>query len=144
MVFANTFRRFFNSPPYIFVFVLIIFILVLSLIYLTEFSRIEQIRIIDAEVQVSNFLGFNIDTEELIFGVMMPGNTGKRVVILNSSKPVFVKIKSKGDIAKWISFSDNNFILDGYKEINFYISIPDDAKYGNYTGKVIVYFLKPD
>ena len=50
-------------------------------------------------------------------------------------------IKFKGDLAEWTSVSDNNFVLNGAKNITFQIDVPFNAKQGNYTGQVWV-FLK--
>ncbi|MFH1055783.1 MAG: CARDB domain-containing protein [Candidatus Altiarchaeota archaeon] len=45
-------------------------------------------------------------------------------------------LSKSGDIADWIRFEDNTFVLDGQHDIPVYVSIPDSTPNGVYTGRI--------
>ena len=83
-------------------------------------------------------IGLNTDTDKLWFGSANPGNQATRKVnmINNYDFPVAVSITINGDIAPYISVSDNHFVLNSNetKVLTFYFTSETVTPYGNYTG----------
>ena len=89
--------------------------------------------------------GLNNDVDSMKFGKIGPGNGGMRYFTIHPTMDALVKIKATGDMAKFLSFSENNFEMKNgeYKQITAFIDIPEDTAYGNYSGKIQVYFFRP-
>jgi hypothetical protein len=89
--------------------------------------------------------GFNTDTWELSFGKNHPGGSGTKYFSITSKERAHVFIKVSGNMSEFLSFSDNNFIIQPgeTKKIQTDLKIPQDAMLGNYSGKVQVYFFRP-
>ena len=96
---------------------------------------------VDMFVKVDNYAGFNVDTSALYFGTIAPGNSAFRFLDFGSVNKVRVIIIPFGKIKKWVSFS-NNFILEGNKSVKVTVDIPKNAEFGEYKGKLKLYFLK--
>jgi len=83
-------------------------------------------------------IGLNTNTDKLWFGKSNPGNQATRKVnmINNYDFPVAVSITLNGDIAPYISVSDNHFILkpNETKVLTYYFTSNTDTPSGNYTG----------
>lgn len=107
---------------------------------------IENIVVTDIKLKVGDRFGLNVDPESINFGRIMPGTTGLRNVTLenNASYPLKASISRYGEVADWVDVSENNFILEeGEKrDVTFYAYAPNDAAFGNYTGKARVVFRR--
>ena len=107
---------------------------------------IENIVVMDIKLKVGDRFGLNVDPESINFGRLMPGTTGFRNVTLenNASYPLKVSISRYGEIADWIDVSENNFILEEKEkmDVTFYAYAPNDAAFGNYSGKTKVIFKR--
>ena len=124
---------------------LIVLSFIIALISITatnlfySFYIIEYVKELDMSLIVGNHAGFDVDTEKLSFGMIMPaGNSCTRYVFLSNKKdyPLKVYINFYGDLADWVSVSDNYFILKPgeEKKLSFTANAQKDASYGNYTG----------
>lgn len=93
--------------------------------------------------KVKNHSSFNLDTDSLHFGGGLPGAVLQRGLNITSPKDAFVLITWAGDGLMYVS--DNDFYLnaDEVKGIQFTMNIPQDAKQGNYTGKILFSFYEP-
>jgi len=107
---------------------------------------LEDYKELDVYVTVGDHLGFNIDTSDLFFGTIQPGASGKRSITLelDNCDKCKVNLKSSGSIKDWISISENNFIIKKgeKKSLDIFLNIPNNAQYGNYTGRLMIYFWK--
>ncbi|HID43461.1 MAG TPA: hypothetical protein EYP30_06780 [Archaeoglobaceae archaeon] len=78
--------------------------------------------------------------DRLDFGKLPQGMVEKKEILLenNKKKEVLVNPVANGSIAKWITFENNEFRIpaEGNVKQNIYLSIPNDAEPGNYTGYV--------
>jgi len=110
---------------------------------ISSLVKMSSIRTIDVNFSIGDYVGFNLDQEVLNFGTTIPGGTSTRIVELVSDKPLKVHITVEGQVKDWMKISDNDFIMDGKKEVGFAISAPVDMPKGNYTGKVTIFFMKP-
>ena len=100
----------------------------------------------DMVLIVSDHIGFDVTTEKLHFGMVTPGGSSTRDLIIANefSRPLIVQIKTSGKLASWVAPSVNNFILqpNETKNVTMVAVAPEDAKYGNYTGKVKIVFRR--
>ncbi len=93
---------------------------------------------------VGNYTGFDVTTNALIFGTVMPSSYAKRKInITNINERIHkIYIKPTGELAKWTTLSENKFVLkEGQsKEIAIKIDVPHDAEYREYTGSLKIIF----
>lgn len=104
-----------------------------------SFYIIADVKELDMSLIVGKHTGLDVGTEKLTFGMIMPaGNSCTRYVFLSNKKnyPLKVYINFYGDLADWVSVSDNYFVLqpDEEKKLSFTANAQKDATYGNYTG----------
>ena len=98
------------------------------------------------EVKVSDHFGLNADTDAIKFGMIMLSTSAERSIVINNNAtyPLKVVILKSGYIADWVKISENNFILkeNENRQVIFKVSAPENANFGNYTGKVKIIFKK--
>jgi len=94
----------------------------------------------DLYVEGAKRVGFNVDTDAVHFGIVPPGASGERIVVVETDVEARVRVKSSGELAKWVSVSDNDFVLgrDELKEISITTSVPEDAEIGKYEGEITI------
>jgi len=95
---------------------------------------------------VDNYVGFNAANDSIYFGtVPLEGSASRNIVLKHSySKPLLVQLKPSSYLSKFVSVSDNNFILepDINKTIIVNVYVPKNMDYGNYTGKLGVIYRR--
>ena len=94
---------------------------------------------------VGDYVGFNVDTDAIYFGVINKSGSGSRIIdIKNTDVPYMVNIESYGELAKWVYVSENNFLIRPYenKSLKVTVLVPPDAAYGNYAGLLKVILRK--
>ena len=130
-------------------FLLLVFAVMIStfLTYLFYNSYvIENIIMLDMMVKVNDHFGLNADGDAIKFGMVMPGTSSERSITANNSAvhPLKVVILKSGYIADWVGVSENNFILEGGedKDVVFEVFAPEDAAFGNYSGKAKIIFKR--
>ena len=128
-------------------------ILVCVIILIITFIGIYRARTIDYEeipitLSVGDYLGFNIDSDALHFGTVMPSGHGYRNMNVHNKKEIRCKVflEADGPITEWITFSpEDTFYLDGdeTETIQVNVTVPPGTEFGNYSGiKVKTYFYK--
>jgi len=94
------------------------------------------------DLGVNSYTGFNVDTDAIHLGTIMPGSTAKRNLFIANSNEVltFVRITVEGNLSQWAQVGDNNFFLLGNanKTVSIWATAPADAAYGNYTATVSI------
>jgi len=126
--------------------ILILIIIISSLITYFIYNSLKPIEIqtIDMSLTVGDYTGFDVNTSSLIFGTAAPSSFIKRSVnITNIDENTHeIHIKATGDLKKWISISETEFILkkEESKEISIKANIPNDAEYREYEGKLKIIF----
>lgn len=107
---------------------------------------IENIMNLDMDVKVGDHFGLNADADAVRFGMIKPGTSGERAILVNNNAkyPLRVVILKSGYIANWVKVSENNFILkeNESKQINFEVFAPNNINFGNYTGNIKVILKK--
>jgi hypothetical protein len=102
---------------------------------------VPEIRYIPVKIEVGQKVGLDISTDmPLSFGVTFPTGTSGRDINLTHDHdfPARILFVPGGDIWEWISFTDNNFIMEkgDVRDIKIIITVPEDAQSGTYTGFV--------
>ena len=91
-------------------------------------------------------VGFNLNTDKLYFGTVMPGGSGKRAINIfhNYTYPIKVKIFITGYISNWVKADKTEFTVQPNETINvpFTVNVPKGTPYGNYTGKAKLVFAR--
>lgn len=98
-----------------------------------------------AKVVEGKMVGVNIDTDALYFGKIRKGGLSTRWIIVDNQDedPHLIRIRTFGDLSKWVYVSDNNFILANNESRRVTVScdVPQEAEVGNYTGRLQVVYL---
>ncbi|GIU70273.1 MAG: hypothetical protein KatS3mg002_1509 [Candidatus Woesearchaeota archaeon] len=145
---ANNFRPLKNFKSLIKLFLILLLVSVigsLATVFVYYKSNIVHYQEIPMIVKVQKGASsFNTSTESLNFARLSPGNGATKIIMLSSQNLTKVHFEPVGTIAKFISLSENNFILlpEENKIIEVYLDIPKDADEGVYNGTLKIYFYK--
>ncbi|MGB9708312.1 MAG: hypothetical protein ACPLXC_03260 [Candidatus Pacearchaeota archaeon] len=131
--------------------VLLMVIIALLTITLTELIfyyskyvyKVKKVTVYDMKMEVGNHVGFNLDAEELNFGTVPPGGGSKREVVITTDSPTLLKVMFEGELADWVSVSENDFIFNGSKSLTFLAVSPENTSLGFYKGKAIIVLKEP-
>jgi hypothetical protein len=109
-----------------------------------EDLRIYDSREVDATFQVSNKVGLAADTQSLNFGIVPPGGSSQREILLyhNYTTPLKIKFIYSGSIAR-VLWPITPFYLEPGVERHVSIVAYAPATHGNYSGIVKVLYIKP-
>ncbi len=116
------------------------FFFIVSILYLVSINDSTVEMGMSLNVNDDLLVGYVTETDSLKFGDMPRGSITLRPITINSTSANRVIISTEGALGAWASVSDNNFTLyEGYsKKIDVIITIPPDAKVGNYTGTLLI------
>lgn len=128
--------------------------LCILIIILTAFASVlgtilwssPEIKNIDIYLTVGNYTGINVNSSALWFGTIPQNAVAQRNIIINNGDawPRRVWIKAQGEIAKWISVTDNGFLLKPNEgmQVGVVVSIPPDAAQKNYTSQLEIVLIR--
>ncbi len=131
-----------------FFFLLIIVVIISAFLtyFFYDYFIIEKEYTLDMKLRIDDHFGLNADANALKFGMIKPGTSSERYILINNNAtyPLKVVIVKSGYIADWVNVSENNFVLkeNESKQIIFEAIAPKDSNFGNYTGKVKIIFKK--
>lgn len=98
------------------------------------------------DVKVADNYAFNLDSDAVHFGKVVPGNDGIRGFNLTSTFtfPISAELRFSGPLSKWVSATENNIILppSTTHAINLTVSIPEGTPFGHYFGTMHVVFRR--
>ena len=99
---------------------------------------------IDMHVTIGNATGVNVATDAIYFGTIKPGNSVTKIItIQNSEQRHKVVIKTSAEFSEWIHYEPILFMEPKEKkEMQLTASIPKNAEYGTYHGKLKVNFYR--
>lgn len=123
-------------------FLLLILLASLTFIFTTYFLSEKVVHAqelpVSFEIVEHHIIGINVETDSLKFGSIGVGNSASRkITVINPFDfQVKVSIDFNEEIKKFISSSENNFILDvkANKTFPITVEVPENARFGNYTG----------
>jgi hypothetical protein len=119
-----------------------------GLFYTYEITRYQS------DVEITDLLtenisiGVTVDPINLNFGkIPIGGSYGTRFLDLVNlqEQRAKVMIKAFGNTSSMVTFSHNNFVLDGLKNLTVEITLTttNTTKIGNYTGEIDVIIIRP-
>lgn len=118
----------------------------LNAITLLENRKVYQTEELGIFVKVSNYTGFNVDTDAIYFGTLPNSGKATRIVqIANSDRESKVTLSATGKAAEWITLPNQTLLLQPGETANIPVSIaiPPNAPEGNFGGRLLIRFLKP-
>ena len=122
---------------------LIIAIIIVG-VFIADRLLVQNVITYEMHLEVGSTSGFNLDTDKLYFGRVVPGSSASRDVIINSSysSPLRVALEKSGPVADLVVFSENNFVLmpGEHKKVSGSVAVPLNMSYGVYTGTLRVVF----
>ncbi len=124
---------------------LVVLVLVLVLVNIWSFYRERSLwekKVFDIKVYVGDTLGFDVNAELLVFGIVPRGAVGKRFIEFKNDSNIRKKIDMSvyGEVAPWVWVSDNHFYLDPdqYRKITVSLKPSQDAEKREYHGKLVI------
>lgn len=94
---------------------------------------------VDMYLTVGPYIGMNIDQTGIFFGTVPPGGEAERIITINNEDnwEKNVHFEASGNISSWVSLPGDS-VIEANKRTNFtiHVSVPTDAEYGDYTGKL--------
>jgi hypothetical protein len=103
---------------------------------------------IPMNIQIADFIGFDVNNSKLNFGAILPGGHSRRnITITNDFKnDIHVIMQFDGEIKNWISGYKEEFVLQEgeSKELMLTVSPPYEIKKSNYTGTAYVTIYKTE
>jgi len=116
-----------------------------SLVY-SQFI-IQDIRELSMKVKVGDVVGMDVNDTVISFGIIpYQGGSAQRKIMLENmeDKPLRVFVKNTGEMAEWVSASEEKFILDvgEKKELIFTAMPPKGTERGAYYGNARFVFLR--
>ena len=100
---------------------------------------------LEMRLQVSDYVGFDVETSAIVFGTVPPGGMGQRDIIINNlaDEPRNILIRAEGGLSEWVSVSENMFLVlaNEEKPVSVHVQVPEDAEFGNYTGTMKIHFF---
>lgn len=135
-----------KKRKFVFVMILIFIAGVVISSLFVAMSAPAEIKEFDMYLTVGEHIGFNVDIDAIYFGTLPQEGAGSRRIILKNDEDFSkkVKISASGELADWVWLEENNFVLskNETKEVRIYVSPPEYAEFGNYTGKLRITFRK--
>lgn len=95
------------------------------------------------EVYVDRVVGVNAETDAVHFGIVPPGSSSERkMTVTAGDSRTLVTFESSGDIADWVTVSENNLLLESGRNATVMIGvkIPEDViplAYRNGTLRIV-------
>ncbi|MEK6823164.1 MAG: hypothetical protein AABY13_05015 [Nanoarchaeota archaeon] len=91
--------------------------------------------------------GFDLNTSVVTFGKLNPGQSLDRYFSVNNTgdETVRVVVRRYGELAPWVTINTPIFnVTPEQHSVTFQatVVVPEDAKPGNYTGKLLVIILR--
>ena len=94
---------------------------------------------------IGDKIGLTINSTSLDFGILMANTSSTKTINLTNQYnfPIKVKIFMNPKMEGYL-FSKNNFIIHPQQTVShtFTLTLPQDAKKGDYSGKIKLYFFK--
>ena len=127
--------------------VLLVFIVLLSVIAVLFYIYLPvETKIVKMQVFVSNYTGFNVDTDALYFGTVPGKGTAERSFSIDNTLDIdlFVHLSTEGNISSFVSISKNDFPIKAKSsdKVKITVNIPDGIEKGEYSGELYVIFRR--
>jgi len=97
---------------------------------------------------VSDVMGFNVNTSALYFGTIPPSGTGTRHISIENMDGYakMVGIRFFGQAAPWTYTENPSFTIGPHEKIKVPVNVhvPEDAPFGEYSGIARIYLTKAE
>lgn len=132
-----------------FIIAIVLLIIAFIIFFVALMQAIDHFTIIEkkkiyASLTVYDHYGFDVNPYNLTFGMLMPGSTARKELIIENryNFPIKVKIIPKQDMKKFIEIKEHVISVNKTEKITVSAYVPADTPYGNYSGEVIVVIRK--
>ena len=119
-------------------------VLIVISVYVLINSPLEM-KTLDLSFVVGEHLGFDLNASSLSFGIIMPGGSAVRRVVMqnNYDFPIKVEIYTSKNIRGYVFAEPEHLIESGKTEqISFNLIVPEYMEHGEYSGEVYFKFRK--
>ncbi len=119
-------------------------IIIFHSLFLVNANLVKELQV---KFETGKKIGIDVNNTALTFGIVPPGSTSTRELILTNTinKDLKIILKAEGPTKDFISFQENNFLLKSSetKKIFVYTTAPLTDENKIYTGIVKIYSFKP-
>lgn len=127
-------------------FIFLVLFSLLTILFFTfhAFNQVHIIQKVPFTINVSNYVGFNLDTDMLHFGGVVPGGYAARNIMINSDFEGYVFVSSQE--VDWVFVQNQGLAIkpDSSLSLKFMAKPPKDIKLQNVSGNFHVYIMKSD
>lgn len=127
-----------NATKYI----IIIAILAIGFLLIFNYNSETEKRIIKTSFLVGNKSGFDLNPNELTFGLTTPNNSLSRAITItnNFDKTKKINIRASGEIKEYIIVSENNFFLAPHeiRNVTFTVYSTNLEEPKKYSGEITI------
>lgn len=137
-----------NKGQMLLLLVALIFITAIITAMIFQSKDVVAVQTVPMDVKVGDSYAFNLDTDAIHFGRILPGTQGIRGFVLNNTKDIDVvaELTSEGEISLWVEASDQNVLVkaNSARQINLTVTAPNDAEFREYKGTLKVVFRRAE
>lgn len=104
-----------------------------------------KVEIVESEDDLSKMIGISTEPWIFDFGVIPQTQASvKKILTLNDIKEgkLNVELTVFGNISDMVSFSKNDFYLEGDEEVFVFLNVTEETKLGNYNGEIDIIVKK--
>lgn len=134
-----------ESGKYRYVLFIVLTIIILAILFFTIKINLSEpivdINKINYTINVSDYVGINLDTDKLHFGTLSPGGDGSRKITINSDLEGYVFITSARDDLIYVDRQGVK-LTDKPIHLDFIAAIPRNMSNQNIEGTLTFYVLK--
>lgn len=122
----------------------ILFILSLILIFLKFYNLVLVEKEINSSIIIRDRAGFDLTKGVMNFGMVLPGSSASRNLILENSynSRVRIEIIPGGDMKFFLKKQVFSLAGNENKTIGLSAIVPEDMAFGNYTGSILIRIKK--
>lgn len=124
---------------------LVLFLFSLALLFYNFGNKPYESRVFRVHFVVGDRVGFDLNKSALTFGIIPPGGTGTRNIIIENDQdfPLKCKVYISDNLVDLV-YSENNFVIPPRtnRELGINIYVPQNVSYGNYTGEIKIELRK--
>jgi hypothetical protein len=112
-----------------------------------NYLSVLEVQKVETSLIVGDRGGFDLNSSALTLGMIIPGGSSTRNLIVENKYDFDIRIylTGEGEIQRFLVFDKNIFLEKGEtRQIPVSGVIPRGTQYGNYTGKIFLTFRKAE
>lgn len=126
--------------------VIIVILLFIAILIITSNLRNKILihDVLEWDAQVTDYVGFNLDSDKLHFGGVLPGGKSTRSMILQIPNEAYVYVTNEELLWVYMPIENPTFVEEGNLELKLFVKPPRGIKNDLYGSNLHVYVLNEE